>query len=287
MKCKVLIFGTTGMLGNCAFKNLSKYIDNLEIVGIVRSKNDKNKFSLDKFHRIHIFKNFRKVNEISKLINSYKPNIILNCLGLIKQKLNIPSDDFIYFNSIFPKMLESICKDKVKIINISTDCVFSGKNGNYDENSLDLATDIYGVSKYLGEIYSYNNLTIRTSIIGHEIKNNISLLEWFLKNKEKKIYGFSNAFFSGLTTLELIKIISKIIIKHFNLNGIYHVSSKKISKFELLNLINSEYSLNKNIIEKKNRFIDRSLNSTKFKNITKIKVSSWKKMIKEMKNNHV
>ena len=286
MNYNILIFGATGMMGYSTYKNLPKYLKNAKITGIVRNKKDLQYFSVSKKSNIKIFNDFKKINKLKELIKNEKPNIIINCLGLIKQRKNITDNDFIYFNSIFPKILEVICRDRAKIINISTDCVFSGKNGNYDENSLDFSTDIYGISKYLGEVTSYNNLTLRTSIIGHEIKNHYSLLDWFINNQNKKIPGFSNAYFSGLTTLELVKIISKIINKNFNLNGLYHVSSSRISKLNLLKKINSEYSLNKQIIPFKNNFIDRSLNSNRFKKITKIKISNWNKMIREMQNDH-
>ena len=173
-------------------------------------------------------------------------------------------------------------QNKCKIINISTDCVFDGKKGNYSENSNDLAKDIYGVSKYLGELQSYNNLTLRTSIIGHEIKNKFSLLEWFINNKNKDVDGYKNVFFSGVTTNELTRIINLIINKFQNLNGIYHISSTKISKFDLLTKINEIYKLEKNIKSLKNKRLDRSLNSQKFRKITRIKIKSWSKMITEM-----
>lgn len=286
MKLRVLIFGVTGMLGHCAFKNLSKYIENIEVIGIIRSNKDKSKFLLRDGHTIKIFQDFKNPVKLSKLIKSCKPNVIFNFLGLIKQKKKISNDEFIYFNSFFPKLLESICRDKIKIINISTDCVFNGKKGNYDEKSTDFALDIYGLTKYLGEIYSYNNLTIRTSIIGHEIKNYFSLLEWFLRNKKKNIYGYDNVFFSGLTTFELIKVLSQIINKHFNLNGVYHISSSRISKYDLLKKINDIYLLNKNLLPKNDIFIDRSLNSNKFKKLTNIQISTWSNMIEEMKNDN-
>lgn len=286
MNYKILIFGVTGMLGHVAYKNLPNYDNKFKILGIIRNKKDKKLFNENKTNKIIIFNDFKNYEKIKNLLNIYKPDIILNALGLIKQKKNTNDADFFYFNTVFPKILEHISKDKYKIINISTDCVFDGISGNFKENSKNLSTDIYGLSKYFGEIQSFNNLTLRTSIIGHEIKNHLSLLDWFLNNNLKKINGFKNAYFSGLTTNELVRVIFEIIDKYPNLKGVYHVSSKKISKFNLLKKIKKIYNIDKNIIAKYDPKINRSLNSSKFKKITGIKVNSWDQMIIKMKNDN-
>ncbi|MDB3973951.1 SDR family oxidoreductase [Alphaproteobacteria bacterium] len=286
MNYKILIFGATGMLGHVAYNNLAKYDKNFKILGIIRDKKDKKLFNENKTNKIKIFNDFKNYEKIKNLLHTYKPNIILNALGLIKQKKSPDEADFFYLNTVFPKILEHISKDKYKIINISTDCVFDGISGNFKENSKNLSTDIYGLSKYFGEIQFFNNLTLRTSIIGHEIKNHLSLLDWFLYNNNKKIYGFKNAYFTGLTTNELVRIIFEIIDKHPSLKGVYHVSSKKISKFDLLKKIKKIYNTDKNIIAKYNPKINRSLDSSKFKKITGIKINSWDQMIKKMKNDN-
>tara|TARA_A100001015_G_C15000516_1_gene718257 strand:+ start:630 stop:1499 length:870 start_codon:yes stop_codon:yes gene_type:complete len=286
MKYKILIFGASGMLGHRLFIDLPNLNKNSKVIGIIRTKKDKGLFN-NNSNQIKIFNNFKNMSEIGKLLKSIKPNVIINALGIIKQKKKTPYYDYLYFNSIFPRVLEHITKNSCKIINISTDCVFDGVKGNYTELSNDLSNDVYGISKYLGEIQAHNNLTLRTSIIGHEIKNHKSLLEWFINNKDEVIHGYKNVFFSGLTTNEMSKVLNIILTKNYNLKGIYHLSSRKISKLNLLKKINQIYKLRKNIKPKKVKHLDRSLNSHKIKKISKIKIKTWKEMIIDMYNEHL
>lgn len=287
MRLKILIFGTSGMLGHRLFIDLPNLNKNSKVIGIIRAKKDKSLFNSNNSNQIKIFNRFKNKSEIEKLLKKIKPNVIINSLGIIKQKKNTPDYDYLYFNSIFPRILEQITKNNCKIINISTDCVFNGVKGNYSELSNDLSNDLYGISKYLGEIQSYNNLTLRTSIIGHEIKNYTSLLEWFIKNKDEVIHGYENVFFSGLTTNEIARVLNIILTKNYNLKGIYHLSSRKISKLNLLKKINQIYKLRKKIKPKKVKHLDRSLNSKKIKNISKIKIKTWKEMILDMHNENL
>ena len=157
----------------------------------------------------------------------------------------------------------------------------AGKKGNYVESDIPDAKDIYGRSKLLGELHSLNTLTLRTSIIGHELQSKYSLLNWFLDQK-KYVNGYKNAIFSGLTTLEIAKIIHKFIIPNRNLNGVYHLSGNSISKYDLLNLIKNVYKKEIKIIINKKVKINRSLNSNLLKKLTGYKVKNWKKLIQEM-----
>ena len=174
-------------------------------------------------------------------------------------------------------------KYQFKHIHFSTDCVFDGKLGNYNEKSKRNATDKYGKYKALAEKKINNNtLIIRTSIIGHEIEEKkLSLLEWFLNNKEI-VYGYNFAHFSGLTTLEISKVLKKIISNNKFSKGLYNISSSKISKYHLLQKINKIYNLKKKITKNDQFRIDRSLNSSKFKKKFKINISSWDNQILEM-----
>ena len=239
-----------------------------------------------------ISKNFFKNNNLLNLdlekfdllentINKYRPDYIINCAGIIKQKAHQYDKNKIYLiNSCLPNYLSFLSKKfKFKFIHISTDCVYDGKKGNYKEDNITNSKDEYGLSKALGEVYSDNCITLRTSIIGHELNQSNGLLEWFLK--QKKVYGFKKAFFSGLTTLELSKVIEKLLNKDLN-KGIYNIASKKISKYELLVLINQIYDKNISILSSKKLQIDRSLNGKLFEKKTNIKISSWKKMIVDM-----
>ena len=278
---KILILGSTGMMGSmiskvlrddfrfqilCTYRNLNKIKD------LKLKKNQIKKISIS------------KIDNLERIILSFDPDYIINCIGLIKQlctNKNIKQTNFL--NKILPKkILQFSQKKKIKVIHLSTDCVFSGFKGDYKENDKSDAKDLYGRSKFKGEMKAKNILNIRTSIIGPEINSSNSLLNWFLK--QKKVNGFNKAFFSGLTTFELSKIIiNELILKNKISSGLVHISGPKISKYNLLKIIKKVYKT-KTVINLDNNFkIDRSLNSNKFKKITNIKQKSWLSMIKELR----
>lgn len=285
---RIIILGINGLIGSGLFDNLN-YKKNIYIFGTFRDKeklirNKKLKNSENIF-RFNLKKNNFENLEI--MIRKIKPDVIINCIGITKHLINNYSKNKIYFvNSKFPFLLKKL-SDKInsRLIQISTDCVFSGKKGNYSENDKPDATDIYGYSKILGEINDKNHLTIRTSTIGFEKKTKHGLLEWFLSQK-KECFGFANAFFSGVTLFELSNIIYRYILFDHKVNGICHISSNKISKYELLILF-SKYFSKKIKIKKNTDFkIDRSLSNRKFIRISKYKIKSWESMIKKLSKIH-
>lgn len=279
-KKKVIILGVSGMLGFTMYKYFSlkkKY----ETYGTI----NKNKNFIDQSDS-NIFKMYdaNNVNKFNKLIKTINPNFVINCIGIIKQKDNGKSwDNAIQINSLFPKKIGFFCSSiGVKFLQISTDCVFDGLKGHYKEFDTPNANDIYGISKFLGESNNKNIINIRTSIIGHEKESKKSFLEWVLSNNLKTINGFSNAIFSGVTTLELSKIIHNYALNN-NLHGLYHVSTNSINKYKLIVLIIKEYNLKINVIKDNQFKIDRSLDGKLFKNKTKYKPKSWKIMLKELR----
>tara|TARA_A100001234_G_scaffold42494_1_gene34797 strand:- start:833 stop:1681 length:849 start_codon:yes stop_codon:yes gene_type:complete len=278
---KILVIGITGMLGNTLLRSLSK---NKKFSVLGSSRRDKLK-THQKVNYIHL-KNLNVENEeFFKTVKAHQPDVIINCIGVIKQLKDADEPlKVLPINSIFPHKLHYFCnQEDIRLIHISTDCVFSGKKGNYLETDISDAQDLYGKSKHIGELHGRNSLTIRTSIIGHEIDSKESLLEWFL-SQEDKIKGYTNAFFSGLTTLELSNVIENIILHHKDLSGLYHVSSKPISKYDLLNLIKKVYQKKIKIVPSDQVKVNRSLNSEKFLKATNIEVSDWESMIESMKN---
>jgi len=230
----IYLFGSTGMLGNYVRIVLSK---KFEVKCITRNDYD-------------ILKDdWNKLNTL--LTNINKNDVIVNCAGIIPQKIN--SDEFknyIKLNTLFPHKLSHISeKYSAKLIHITTDCVFDGKIGNYYENNIHNSNDIYGITKSLGE--PENCCVIRTSIIGHETKGKRNLLEWVLSNKNKTIYGYTNHFWNGLTCLTLTNTINKIIEKNLFWKGVKHIFSPNIvNKYELCCIINNIYNLNINIEKK-------------------------------------
>lgn len=227
-----------------------------------------------------------KIKELETIISNIKPQVIFNAVGIIKQ---LPSSKNVIktltINSIFPHQLTQLSeKYDSRLINISTDCVFDGKKGNYTEDDLPNADDLYGKSKNLGEVTGRNCLTLRTSIIGRELNTNHSLVEWFLSNRGKKVKGFANAIYSGFPTIVLADIIANLIENYQTLNGLYHISSEPINKFDLLKIIKNKYQADIEIERDCDFVIDRSLNSAKFRTETGFVPQSWEKMAEKMAN---
>jgi dTDP-4-dehydrorhamnose reductase len=287
-KKKVLLLGASGMLGNALFLTLFNS-NNFLIKGTIRNKNKK--ILSDDIYKNSIIRNVDVINfkKLERLISKFKPDFIVNCIGITnKQILRTPKSMVFKINCLLPFFLSELSEaKKIKFIHISTDCVFDGKDSEYFEDSYKTATDIYGVTKSIGEEInkSENSLIIRTSIIGHELTKKEGLLEWFLHQK-KNVDGYKNVIYSGLTTVELSNIIMKIIKKN-KIFGLYHISSNKISKYNLLLIIKKKYNIdiniNKNLSHKKKLI----LNSKKFQKDTGIIVKSWSKQIQEMKSFYI
>lgn len=229
------------------------------------------------------------IQKLKEKINKFKPNLIINCIGIIKQKISKTNEkNIFYINSIFPHELYKISNIiKARVIHFSTDCVFDGKKGNYDERNQTNAKDIYGFSKALGELSYDNSITLRTSIIGHELNSKKSLLDWFLHLNKKNCYGYTKAYFSGLPTIEIFNFIQKFLLKKKKISGIYNLSSSRISKYDLLKKISKVYSKKINIIKNNKLKIDRSLNSKKIKKLVNYKCPTWNILIKDMYINHL
>lgn len=218
-------------------------------------------------------------------IEKSRPDVVINSVGIIKQ---LPDSKNVVMslaiNSIFPQQLAKLSeKYRFRLITISTDCVFNGVKGNYSEDDVPDAIDLYGQSKRWGEIMEGNCLTLRTSIIGHELDTSHGLLEWFLSNRGGKVKGFSNAIYSGFPTVVFADIIGDLIESHPGLSGLYNVSSDPINKYELLKLINSEYAAGIEIKPDPEFRIDRSLNSGGFRTETGFEPMSWPEMVRLMR----
>ena len=272
------------MLGH---KLIQCFSDDFKVVFTIRSTFE----SLKKCHfgdDVNIYEKIdvEEIESVEKVIREVKPNFVINAVGIIKQLKESKNDLLsLNINSIFPRRLAQLsAKYDFKLINISTDCVFKGEKGNYSEEDFADAEDLYGKSKYLGEVSSKNCLTIRTSIIGREIFTSHSLVEWFFTNVNKDVNGFTKAVFSGFPTIVLADIIKKIITDFSHLEGLYHVSSEPINKYDLLNLIKDKFNLNINIIPENEFRIDRSLDSTLFRKITGFEPMPWDEMIEIMAN---
>lgn len=245
--------------------------------------------SLDKYGFFQNEKIVEKVDitdfeSVKKAVDALKPDIVINCVGIIKQ-LPVSKNVIktLMVNSIFPQQLAELAAGAgFRLFNISTDCVFKGTSGNYSESDEPDAADLYGKSKNLGEVLQENCLTIRTSIIGRELDTEHSLVEWFLSNQGQKIKGYENAIYSGFPTIIFADIITDLIINYKNLQGLYHISSEPINKFELLKLIRKAYRADIEIEPFADFKVDRSLNSDKFRKETGFTPLNWSEMIEKM-----
>jgi dTDP-4-dehydrorhamnose reductase len=238
---------------------------------------------LVRFHPDSVDANY--FDSVIRALAAVQPDIVINCIGLIKQ-LHLASDPLkaITINAQLPHRLYLISRTAgARFIHISTDCVFDGVKGMYTENDQSNAEDLYGRTKYLGELSYPHCVTLRTSIIGHELKGGYGLIEWFLAQRQK-IRGFRKALYSGFPTVELARIIHDYVLPNPELSGIYHVSSEPISKYDLLSSVAERYG--KEIeIEPYDDFVqDRSLDSTIFRETTGYQPPSWDKLIEMMHN---
>jgi dTDP-4-dehydrorhamnose reductase len=225
---------------------------------------------------------------VTRAFSSIEPEIVINCIGIIKQTLmaNDPLSA-IAINSLFPHRISMACRSTgARLIQMSTDCVFDGKRGSYTEKDVPDATDLYGRSKLLGEVEGVHCLTIRKSLIGHELRGKLGLIEWFFA-QEGRINGFTRAIFTGLPTIELARIIIEHVIPNENLKGLYHVASNPISKYELLRLVAERYGKKIEIIPYDKFQQNRSLDSFAFREATGYNPPSWPELVDRMYRHYV
>lgn len=277
---KILVIGRNGMIGNGIYEYFKqKY----STYGTIKKRFSD--YSISKDCNIFEETDLANISSIESVINNLKPNVVINCCGIIKQKSKDYSDEeHLYLNGKVPHLLLEFCiKKDIRLINLSTDCVFDGKKGFYNDTDIPNAADIYGISKAIGEIAEGGCLTIRTSTIGLEVDNNHGLIEWFLSQKEKEIRGYNHAIYSGLTIKELGRYIEHILINFPGLVGLYNMASERISKYDLLSILARKIENFKILINKDSEFFcDRSLNGKALDSITGFKVKSWEKMLSDL-----
>lgn len=283
---KVLIIGATGMLGYSLFQSLSDAA-HLDVYGTVRSIEGKEPFFTNCEERLFKGVDVSDLATIEAVLKEIKPAVVINCIGLIKQhSISKQHVDAIAINSLLPHQLASLCDTySCKLIHFSTDCIFDGKKGLYTENDTPDARDLYGRSKCLGEVDYAPHLTLRTSIIGHELDSTLSLVDWFL-SQEVSTKGFSKAIFSGLPTCVIARFLIENILRTNELAGLYQLSVEPIDKFTLLNLIAENYSKKIEITESIELQIDRSLNSDRLRDALNLEIPPWKALISEMHDDY-
>jgi dTDP-4-dehydrorhamnose reductase len=271
MNKKILILGANGMAGHILVKGLQDQMGQYNVISVARNTS---------LIKPNIILNVINFDKLKHLIETESPNIIINCVGLLNNAAEDNPDEAILVNSYLPHYLEALTKcTTTKIIHISTDCVFSGEEGAYLETSFKNGLGYYSQTKSLGEINNSKDLTFRTSIIGPELNSyGIGLFHWLI-TQQNEVHGFKKAYWTGITTVELLRAIKKAISD--NLTGLYHlVYDVKISKYELLCILNKEFSLGLKIIPTEKYNIDKSLVNTR--KDFQYQINSYEDMISEM-----
>jgi len=277
---RILILGVSGLIGHKLLQELSS---DFEVFGTLhRKKSDYGNLTLFSGNNIIESVDIVDFKMLKGVLRAINPDVILNCVGITKRKidLNTPFEP-ISINALFPHRLAGWAKENQKrVIHFSTDCVFDGKVGNYSEESLTTAEDIYGRTKALGEINYNHTLTIRSSFIGQELFDRTELLDWFLAQDGKQINGFKNTFYSGVSTIFMAQVVRNIILNFPELSGIYQLAPEKpISKFELLSIAKEVFNVNVEIIPDEAHVHKPTLDASKLKNKINLIVPSWKEMM--------
>jgi dTDP-4-dehydrorhamnose reductase len=282
-KTKVLVLGATGMLGNAVLRLFAQSAG-YEVVASARSTSALRLLPAELSDRVICGVDVENIDSLISLFTRVRPDVVVNCIGLVKQLAE--ADDplsAIPINALLPHRLARLCGlAGARLVHVSTDCVFSGAKGMYTETDMSDAKDLYGRSKYLGEVDYPHAITLRTSIIGHELTGAHSLVGWFLSQQDS-VRGYRRAIFSGLPTVELARVIRDYVIPHPELHGLYHVSAEPVNKFDLLTLIAQAYGKTIDITPDDNLAIDRSLDSTRFRQATGYQTQPWPELVRQMR----
>jgi dTDP-4-dehydrorhamnose reductase len=279
----VLVLGAAGMLGHALFSLLSER-DDLEVFATARATAGLDRwFPPALLERIRGGVDAERFDTVLQVLEAVRPDLVVNCVGVIKQ-LPAGKDPVVSIavNALFPHLLARACGEAgARLVHVSTDCVFSGEKGNYREGDRADATDLYGRTKLLGEVESPGCVTLRTSIIGHELEGRHGLLEWFLA-QEGKVKGFTRAVFSGFPTVEMARIVAERVIPNEKLEGLYHVASAPISKYDLLLLAAERYGKTIGIERDEEFACDRSLDASRFREATGYEPPAWPGLVARM-----
>jgi dTDP-4-dehydrorhamnose reductase len=280
---RILILGGDGMLGHRLFLHLR---DRHEVRVTLRGEvADYARFGLFSPREAVGGLDLRTTEALEAVGAACRPEAIVNCVGIVKQRGDasaaIPS---LEINSLLPHRLAQVAgRIGARLVHFSTDCVFSGRAGGYREDDFPDAGDLYGRTKLLGEVAEPHCLTLRTSIIGHELSRKTGLLEWFLA-QAGPVRGFRKAVFSGFTTIEMSRIVERMLVEHPSASGLWHVSAEPIDKHALLCLVRDRLGLPVEIVPDDSLVIDRSLDSTRFRAAFGYRPPSWDAMVTELRD---
>lgn len=279
---KILVLGASGMLGNAMLRVMSAQ-EAWSVFGTVRGANP----ALHAAAPCAVLIPGIHADQPDSLLAAFaqaRPDVVINCVGLVKQLSNA-EDPLVAvpINTLLPHRLARMCEVAgARLVHVSTDCVFSGKQGSYKELDEADAQDVYGRSKLLGEVDYPHAVTLRTSIIGHELGSAHGLIDWFL-SQQARVKGYTDAVFSGLPTFELARVVRDFVIPHASLRGVYHVAAEPISKHDLLQIVKREYGKNLQIEPDDQVKINRSLDASRFREATGYLAPAWPDLIAKMR----
>jgi dTDP-4-dehydrorhamnose reductase len=279
---RILILGGDGMLGHQLLRRLGLRHD--VRVTLRRPLDDYRDLALFNGDNAYGGVEARELDAMRRVLAGFRPEAVINAVGIVKQRADGADGVLsVEVNSFFPHMLSRLCDAHgARLVHLSTDCVFSGRKGNYVESDRPDPVDVYGFSKLLGEVDRPRALTLRTSMIGRELRRKTGLLEWFLSQRGKMIKGYRKAIFTGFTTAELSRAIERMLTAHANAAGIYHLGSAPISKFDLLSRLNRRLQLKIDIVPDDEFVCDRSLDSARFRKEFRYSPPAWDAMLDEL-----
>ena len=283
---RVLVLGATGMLGHTVLRFLAQDPE-LVVFGSARTPASARLLPADVRDRIVTGVDVESMDGLNTVVATTRPGVVINCVGLVKQ-LAAADDPLVALpiNAMFPHRLARLCAvARARLVHVSTDCVFSGAKGMYTESDPSDATDLYGRSKHMGELHEPHTVTLRTSIIGHELSGAHGLVEWFL-SQTGGVKGYSRAIFSGLPTVELARVIRDFVLPDPALRGVYHVAAEPIAKLDLLTLVAAAYGRSLTITPDSSVQIDRSLDGTRFRAATGYVAPAWPELVRRMHDFH-
>jgi dTDP-4-dehydrorhamnose reductase len=281
----VLVLGAGGMLGHKVFQRLQGKFRCVRAT--IRPSLDAEPYChIPLFGRGRVFDRVEVTDRsaLSALLQRLRPQVVINCVGVIKQRPEVEDPSTcIEVNALLPHRLAALLSEwHGRLIQISTDCVFSGSRGAYTEDDASDAEELYGRTKALGEIAAPRVITLRTSMIGRELTHHRSLLDWLLQRNHSTVHGFTRAIYSGVTTNHLADIIGDVVELHPALSGVFQVASDPISKFDLLCLLRKAYDLDVEVVPDDHVKCDRSLNGRRFQHATGYRSPSWPVLVEQL-----
>ena len=281
---RLLVLGANGMLGHAVLRWFAAR-PGYEVLGVLRRQGSASELTA-RLPTVQLLTcdDLHTPAEVRALIQAARPDVVVNCIGVVKQLAGAETPHIaIPVNALLPHRLARACEPLgARLIHISTDCVFSGAKGSYSEADMPDAEDLYGRTKLIGEVDYPNAITLRTSIIGHELHGGHALLGWFL-SQSGAVLGFSRALFSALPTVELARVIEEYVLPRPELHGVYHVAGPTISKFELLKIVAHAYTRENPIHAEETPVIDRSLDATRFQQATGYQAPDWSELVRRMR----